>query len=121
MALGGIKNFLKYGIASEGAIADGEIDPSQFLINDAASPEIEMTDLRVSHLPFRQAHLKSARLKPRTRVVGIELVMDWGPREEGGIALTGGARFSRWVDPPTIANEKQDRFLHGMYISAVSV
>ena len=43
-------------VLCKAAIPDGDIDPFQFLVNDAACSQIEMTYFAIAHLPFRQSH-----------------------------------------------------------------
>ena len=61
MATSALEGLLHDRIASEFALSDGFVDPSKVLINDASRPEIEMANLRVSHLSLGQSDIEAAR------------------------------------------------------------
>ena len=85
---------------------NGEINAGEFLIDDAACAEIEMSHLGISHLAIGQADLESARLESGLGVGGVEFIVHWGRGQKGGISLEGSALLARWIDPPTVTNEK---------------
>jgi hypothetical protein len=62
VALGRSDNFLEDGITAESAVLNGEIDAGEFLIDDAACSEVEMSYFGISHLALGQADLESASL-----------------------------------------------------------
>jgi hypothetical protein len=63
MALGGLKCIQKSRISRERPIQNGQIDPSQFLVDDSSRAEIKVTDFRISHLSFGEANLKTTGLE----------------------------------------------------------
>jgi len=62
VTLRSLENFLEDGITAESAVLNGEIDAGEFLIDDAACSEVEMSHFGISHLALRQADLESASL-----------------------------------------------------------
>ena len=78
VALGRLDNFLEDGITAESAVCNGEVDAGEFLIDDAACSEVEMSHFGISHLALGEADLKSAGLESRLGVSGVKLIMHWG-------------------------------------------
>jgi hypothetical protein len=62
VALGRLDSFLEDGITAESAVLNSEIDAGEFLIDDAACSEVEMSHFGISHLALGQANLESAGL-----------------------------------------------------------
>ena len=91
-------------VFGEGTVADGEVDASEFLIDDTAGTEVEVADLGISHLTLGEANLETAGLESAPRIIPVQTIMDRGFCEEGGIALLFRAGATGGIDPPTITN-----------------
>src|SRR5450756_248529 len=55
----------KGGIGVEASVGDGRRDAYQILRHDASGAEIQVSDLAVAHLSFRQTDAKSGSFKQR--------------------------------------------------------
>ena len=55
------------GPLEERSIGDGRVDPGQILEDRSPGAEVEMADLRVAHLPGRQADVLPRRTEDRVR------------------------------------------------------
>ena len=106
VALGRLDSFLEDGITAESAVLNSEIDAGEFLIDDAACSEVEMSHFGISHLALGQADLESARLQSGLGISGVKLIMDWGMGEKGCVSLSRGALPACRIDPPTVTNEE---------------
>ena len=104
LARGGGNGFPKNFILSKGAVADGEINAGQLLVDDTTSTKVETTDFRISHLPLGETDLEAAGLKPAPRVLLVKAVVNRGSGEKGGIALLFRSRTARWIDAPPVSD-----------------
>src|SRR4029079_1375816 len=69
-----VERGLQGGVLEEGAVGDRAIDPLQGLVEHAARADRQVPDLRVAHLPARQADRLAARLERRVRELGPQPV-----------------------------------------------
>ena len=65
------KSLLQHGILLKGALADGFVNASKILIDDAARAEIEVPDFAIPHLSRRQADVLATGANGATRVGGV--------------------------------------------------
>ena len=56
--------------------------------------------------------MEAAGLQTGHRVLAVELIVDRGGGQEGGVSLFFGARASGGVDAPTVSDEQKDRLFH---------
>ena len=103
---------LQNAILLQFAVSDRFVDPGQVLINNPPRAEIEMADLRVSHLPFRQPHVLAARAQCRARIILIETVVKGRLREQSRVAVLLPVCFSAGVNPPSVTDHEDDRSCH---------
>ena len=83
------------GTLEETPVFDRAVDANEVLHDDAACAKIEMPDLTVSHLAFRETDGETGRVQQGTRVAGDERVPSRSSREGDGYHLgppTAGAR-----------------------------
>jgi len=78
----------EHGVRVDGAVGDREIDPREFLIDHAAGSDVEVTDLRVAHLVFRQPHVLPGAGHGRPGEALEEPVQGGSVRERHGVAGT---------------------------------
>ena len=60
--------FVQGSISAKNAVFDGFGNARQFLIDDAARTDIQVSDLGVSHLPFGKTNRKAARPEADMRI-----------------------------------------------------
>ncbi len=89
------------GVLVELAIVDGVVDPSEVLAHDAARTEVQMPDLAVAHLPFRQPDGATASDQRGVRKGVPERVEDRGARQRS-TALPGPGS----AQPPAVEDHE---------------
>src|SRR5438874_1375636 len=103
------KGFLGDAVLFQLAGGNRFVYSGQILVNNSSGAEVEMADFRVSHLSFRQTHIRSACAQFTARKIAIELVVKRRVREQGGITILFCLRFTAWINAPAIANNEHDR------------
>ena len=63
-----VDGFVQSSVSIKNAIFNRFGDACKLLINDAARADIQVSDLRVSHLPFGKSHRKTACPKADMRI-----------------------------------------------------
>ena len=106
------EGFLRDGIPLQLAVGEGFVDSGKILVNDPTRAEIQVADLRVAHLPFRQPNVETAGAQPSARVIAIEAVVKWRPRQQRRIAIFFALLAAARIDSPTVANNENDRPRH---------
>ncbi len=79
-----------------------------------------MADLGVSHLSFGQADIEPARAQPAAGIFAVKTIVHRRGREERGVAIRFATRATAGVDPPAVANQKQDGTRHGQNFPATA-
>ena len=92
------------GIDEDRAVADGQVDAHQVLEQDAAGADREVADLRVAHLPRRQADRLTRGREARVRVRRPEVVEH---RRRGQLDGVSGA--GRGEAPAVEDDERYER------------
>ncbi len=95
-----VDGFGEHGIVEEGAVLDGQADASQFLIDHAACPKIEVTHFGVAHLPVGQTDDAPAGVDQRVGVVVPQLV------KNGGVGQRDGIVIRRFAIAPAIQDDQ---------------
>ena len=109
MVARGGERFLRDLIARKLAIRDCFIDPSEVLINDPAGSQVEMADLGIAHLPFRQTDVRAARAQFAAGVAPVEFVVKRCLCEECGVAIFLPPVFAAGVNTPAVTNNQHHR------------
>jgi hypothetical protein len=94
----------------EFSVFDRFVDPGKILIHDPTSSEIEVPDLGISHLTFRQPDVQSAAAKVS---YGIRFVHFFRKRRVGetrAIAHFFRLRWSTGIVAPSVTNDQYYRF-----------
>ena len=89
------------GIDEDRAVADGQVHPHQILEQDAARADRQVADLRVAHLPRRQADRLPGGGEARVRVGRPEPVEHRCRRQFDGVAGAGRS------DPPAVEDDER--------------
>ncbi len=89
---------------TERAVGDGLVDAHQVLLDDGAGAEVEVADLRVAHLPGRQADGLAAGGQGR-RVVGLPQLV-----EDGGVGERDGVARARLREAVAVEDDERDRY-----------
>ena len=92
------------GVLEERAVGDRAVDAHQVLVEPSPGADRQMADLRVAHLPGRQARGLAGRIERRVREVAPEAVEDRRVRQLDGVAGTG-----RRATPPVEDDERYER------------
>ena len=92
------------GVLEERAVGDRAVDAHQVLVEPAPCADRQVPDLRVAHLPRRQARCLAGRIEGRVREVAPEAVEDRCVRQLDGVAGTG-----RRAAPPVEDDERYER------------
>ena len=107
-----VKGILQNFVFRQLIIANCLINTGEILVNDAARAQVEMADLRVSHLAFRQAHVFTAGGQGGMRVSFVKVVMKGGLGQEGSVPVRHSLGSSSWIDSPTVTDNKHNWFFH---------
>ena len=101
----------------EAPVFDGAIDPGDVLIDDAPCAQVEMADLRVSHLPGGEAHVGSRAGESGPRAFRVDAAESG---HSGQLHRVAPARRIREVGvTPAVENDQQD-FTHLRHLWAES-
>ena len=112
MAADCMEGFLQLRVLRKLTFRNREIDAGKFLIDGTTCSEIEVADLRISHLSLRESDDEPAGLKAGAWVFTVETIVNRSVGEEGGVALLFSPSFTGGVDSPTITNQKENGLLH---------
>src|SRR5215469_3311415 len=74
-------------VGEEAAVLNHEIDASNIHVDDPASADIEVTNFAVAHLSLGQAHVFSAGMDQRVRVLAQETVIGGLAGESNGVSF----------------------------------
>src|SRR5205823_4523126 len=107
-----LETFLEHGIVRQLTSSKRFVNSRQILINDPAGAKIQVPDFGISHLPFRQSDIFPARAQFSHRILGIELIVKGGVRQQGGIAIFPGPIAAAGINSPTITNDQHHRSAH---------
>src|SRR5689334_12529121 len=88
---------------------DGFVYPRQILIDNSAGPQIQMANLRVSHLAFRQTDVGATRTQLTSRIIAIELVVERRSCEKGGVTVLFCLCFAARINALAVANNEDYR------------
>jgi hypothetical protein len=91
-------------VLEKGSILNGVRDAEDFLVDDAARPQIYVTDLRVAHLPLRQAHAQARGSEDAMGILVKQAV------HEGRIRRVDGAYGRVLRDAPAVEDEEKVTF-----------
>ena len=105
------QRFSENRIAGQCAFCDCLVDAGEVLVNDATRAEVEVADLRVTHLAWGQADIEAGSAQEGGWVGGEHLVMEWGLGEQHGIAVLFCGCLSSGVEPPAVADDQHYWFL----------
>ena len=111
-----MEGFLQVRVLSQLAFQNREIDAGEFLIDGTTCSEIEVSDFRISHLSLGESDDEPAGLKAGAWVFTVETIVNRSACEERGVALLFSPRFTGGVDPPAIADQKENGLLHSSFI-----
>jgi hypothetical protein len=115
LAFGLLEGFDQHGHGGEFAIADAFVDAGEVLIHHAAGTEIEMADFTIAHLAVWQADVFAAGTDGAAWIGGVEVIVERGLRQQGGVAIGGGLSFTAGIDAPAVADDENYRFFgHGL-------
>ena len=107
------KSLLRDRVTAKLTLGDGLVDAGQLLVNDSARAEIEMAHFRVAHLPFGQSDIESARAQFPAGIIAIELIVEWGAREQGGVAVFFPLLPTAGINAPAVSNNENNGLRHG--------
>src|SRR3954470_1404384 len=110
------ESFLRNFVSLELTVRNRLVDAGEVLHNDAAGAEIQMTDFGVAHLTIGKSDIGAARAEFAARVIAVKLIMKRRTREHGGVAVFLRLGLAAGIDPPTVANHKQNRTIHVMTV-----
>src|SRR5262245_56510899 len=80
------------------------VDPGEVLIDDAARSEIQMTDLRISHLTAGEADVRTTGTQATAGIGLIEKIVERRFPQQGGIPIGLGLLTSVRIDSPPVPN-----------------
>ena len=112
LACGGRDGLFENLVFGQGAVADRKVDAGKFLIDDATGTEVEVSNLGIPHLSFRQANLEAAGLESAPRIVLVKAVMHGGFGKQGGVPLLFGSISASWIDTPAITDKEKNGLGH---------
>jgi hypothetical protein len=104
LAFGFFESVHEHGHGGEFAIANALVDAGEVLIHDATGTEVQVADFAVAHLAVGQADVLTAGADGAARVGGVEVVVERGPGEQGGVAIGHGLGFAAGVDAPAVTD-----------------
>src|ERR1700693_304495 len=81
----------QHRMREELAVLDHQVDARDVHVNDAPRANVQMPDLAVAHLSFRQADERSAGMNERVRILTEQAIVSRLARESDGIGLGLGA------------------------------
>src|SRR5207244_453143 len=97
----------QHGMREELAVLDHQIDARDVHVNDAAGADVEMPDLAVSHLSFRQADERPAGMNQRIGIFAEKPVIRRLARQRDGVGLGLG------TVSPTVEDDEDERIRAG--------
>ena len=100
LLLGGGQCLLEHGLGGDGPVGDGSVDAEQILIDNAASPDVEVAHFAVAHLPFRQADVFTVRGECGVGVVRQQAIEARRGGDMHGVVAVGAA------DSPAVEDDE---------------
>src|SRR6266567_4937408 len=100
-----LEALLDHGVTCQLAGGERFVNSGQILINDPARAKIQVPNFGVSHLPFRQSDILSARAYFPHRILSVELIVKGRARQQGSIAIVPSPIAAVGIDSPTITND----------------
>src|SRR5579862_2794007 len=86
------------------AVLDHQIDAGDIHVHDATGTDIQMSNFTVAHLPFGQAHKRTASVNQRIGIFAKESIVRRLPSESDGVSFGFGPI------PPAVENDENERF-----------
>ena len=105
-ALGLGEGFDEHIVLGQLPVPDALVDAGEVLINDPPCAEVQVADLAVAHLAFREADILTARADAALRIGGIQVLVERCAGEQGGVAIFHCFGFAAGVDAPAVANDE---------------
>src|ERR1700730_16207123 len=99
-----VKSLVYHLVRCQLPVGDRFVDSGEILVNNSTGSEIEMTDLRISHLPIRQAHIHTTRAQTAQGIFLIEAIVKWSLRQQRRIAISLREFTPVRINPPSIPN-----------------
>jgi hypothetical protein len=81
----------QHGMGEELAVLDHQVDPGDVHVHDATGADVEVADLAVAHLAFRQADERSAGMDERVGIFAQKAVIGRLARQSDGVGFGLGA------------------------------
>ena len=95
-------------------LADGLLDAGEVLVDDSAGAEVEVADLGVAHLSLGEADVFAAGGEGGLGVGLVEVLMEGGFCEQGGVAVGFGLREAAGINPPAITDDQNNGLGHSV-------
>src|SRR2546423_7353263 len=102
------EGFMGDGIALQFTGRDRFVDPGEILIHYPPRAQIQVADLRVAHLPFRQSNIETAGAQFPARVIAIKSIVKRRPRQHCRVPVCFAFLAAAGIDAPTVANDEND-------------
>jgi hypothetical protein len=100
-----IKSLAYHVVRCQLPVDDRFVDSGEILVNNSTGSEIEMTHLRIPHLPIRQAYIHTTRAQTAQGIFLIETIVKWRLRQERRIAISLRGFTPVRINPPSIPNK----------------
>ena len=81
----------QHRVRKEFAVLNHQVDARDVHVHDAPGANVEMTHLAVAHLPFRQAHKRTAGMNQCVGILAQKAVIGWLARQRDGVRFGFGA------------------------------
>ena len=95
-----------FGVLQDAAVGTGAVNLNQVLIDDAASADVKVADLRVTHLTIRQTDVLTACQELAVRIGSVDFVEIRSRSVEDDISLAMSA------NAPAVENHQKSFLCH---------